>query len=77
MIYFTHNALGDVDDSNFLLLDYSSDNDITFVNTGNGFAFTLNQDVFGENTVKVVLYLKGNLKVASGRGTYSNPYYIK
>ena len=76
-LFSTYNALGDIDDSNFLLLDYSPNNDITFVNTGNGLAFTLDQDVFGENTVKVVLYLKGNLKIASGKGTFSNPYYIK
>ncbi len=76
-LFSTYNALGDMNDSNFLLLDYSLNNDITFVNTGNGLAFTLDQDVFGENTVKVVLYLKGNLKIASGKGTYSNPYYIK
>ena len=76
-LFSTYYALGGVRDSNFLLLDYSPSNDITFVNTGNGLAFTMDQNVFGENTVKVVLYLKGNLKIASGKGTYSNPYYIK
>ena len=40
-------------------------------------AFTMDQEILGENTVKVVLYLKGNLKIASGRGLYDNPYYIK
>jgi len=76
-LFSTHNALGDIDESNFLLLDYSPTNDITFVNPGNGLAFTMNQDVFGENTVKAVLYLKGNLKIASGKGILTNPYYIK
>ena len=76
-LFSTYYALGGTKESNFLLLDYSPNNDITFVNTGNGLAFTMDQNVFGENTVKVVLYLKGNLKIASGRGTYSSPYYIK
>lgn len=76
-LFSTYYALSDINNSNFLLLDYSSSNDITFVNTGNGLAFTMDPDVFGENTVKAVLYLKGNLKIASGKGTYSNPYYIK
>jgi len=76
-LFSAYSALGRVNESNYLLLDYSPSNDITFVNTGNSIAFTMDQDILGGNTVKAVLYLKGNLKIASGKGLYSNPYYLK
>ncbi len=76
-LFSSYNILGDSMDFNFLLLDYSPSNEITFVNTGNSMAFTMDQEILGENTVKVVLYLKGNLKISSGKGLYDNPYYLK
>lgn len=76
-LFSAYNILSDSLDFNFLLLDYSPTNEVTFVNTGNSMAFTMDQEILGDNTVKVVLYLKGNLKIASGRGLYDNPYYIK
>ena len=58
-------------------MDYKTTNEITFVNTGNGMAYTMNQNILGSNAVKVVLYLKGDKKISSGKGLMSNPYYIK
>lgn len=76
-LFSDYNTLIDRLDVNFLLLDYDPNNQITLVNTQNGLAFTMNQEVLGENGVKVVLYLKGNQKISSGRGLIDDPYYIK
>jgi len=76
-LFSAYNILSDSLDFNYLLLDYSSTNEVTFVNTGNSMAFTMDQEILGDNAVKVVLYLKGDLKIASGKGLYDNPYYIK
>lgn len=76
-LFSAYNILTDSLDFNFLLLDYSPTNEVTFVNTGNSMAFTMDQEILGDNTVKVVLYLKGDLKISSGKGIYDNPYYIK
>ncbi len=77
-LFSSYNILAaDSIEFNYLLMDYKTTNEITFVNTGNGMAYTMNQNILGSNAVKVVLYLKGDKKISSGKGLMSNPYYIK
>lgn len=77
-LFSNYNVLAaDSIEYNFLMMDYSSNNRITFVNTGNSMAFTMDPDILGENAVKVVLYLKGDKKISSGKGLMNSPYYIK
>ncbi|MDE5586935.1 MAG: hypothetical protein K2I72_01030, partial [Bacilli bacterium] len=76
-LFSSYNILSDSIDYNFLLLDYSPTNEVTFVNTGNSMVFTMDQGILGKNKVKAVLYLKGDLKISSGKGIYDDPYYIK
>ncbi|MCI8588717.1 MAG: DUF5011 domain-containing protein [Bacilli bacterium] len=76
-LFSNYNILADTLDYNFLMLDYNPNNEVVFVNTGNSIAFSMAQDILGENAVKVVLYLKGDRKISSGRGLIDDPYYIK
>ena len=61
----------------YWLSDYHEDGIISILNGNNGIAFHLNRDTFPNNAIKPVIYVKSNLKIASGRGTARNPYYVR
>lgn len=61
----------------YWLSDYSEDDIISILNGNNGVAFHLNRETFPQNGIKPVIYLKSNLKIASGKGTVANPYYLR
>jgi len=61
----------------YWLSDYNESGIVSIINGNNGIAFYLSRDSFPENGVKPVIYVKSNLKVASGKGTVTNPYYVR
>ena len=64
--------------SNYMYIDQSTSNDNIFVSTGgNTLAYEMFKDNFGSYDIKGVMTLKGNIKIASGKGTVNNPYRLK
>lgn len=64
--------------SNYMYIDQSTSNDNIFVSTGgNTLAYEMLKDNFGSYDIKGVMTLKGNIKIASGKGTVNNPYRLK
>lgn len=61
----------------YWLSDYNENGLVSILNGNNGLAFYLNRSSFPDNAVKPVIYLKNNLKIASGRGTATDPYYVR
>lgn len=63
---------------NYWLLDtVNKKNHFLMMNTRNGIAFDVSLDDFSENAVKLVVYMKKDAKIASGKGTILSPYYVK
>lgn len=61
----------------YWLSDYSEDGVVTIVNGNNGIAFNVSVSDFNKNALKIVIYLSSTTKIASGKGTVSNPYYVR
>lgn len=61
----------------YWLSDYNQNNNITVLNGNNGIAFRLSVTTFPKNNVKITIYVKNSLEIASGRGTYNYPYYVR
>jgi len=61
----------------YWLSDYNEDGTAAILNTANGIAFNLSYKTFPQNGIKPVIYLKNNVKIASGKGTVSSPYYVR
>lgn len=52
-------------------------NMVLFLNNVNGMAFHLNVNDYPKQGVKMVVYLDKGVKIASGKGTYNDPYFLK
>lgn len=61
----------------YWLSDYTEDGLVGIVNTSNGIAFNLNYKTFPKNGIKPVVYLKNNTYIVSGKGTVSEPYFVR
>ena len=61
----------------YWLSDYTEDGLAGIVNTANGIAFNLNYKTFPKNGIKPVIYLKSNTYIVSGKGTVSEPYFVR
>lgn len=61
----------------YWLSDYTEDGLAGIVNTANGIAFNLNYKTFPKNGIKPVIYLKSNAYIVSGKGTVSEPYFVR
>ena len=47
------------------------------INGANGLLFELNKSDFYYYNIKAVMTIKGDQKIASGKGTLNNPYRLK
>ncbi len=61
----------------YWLSDYNESGIVTIVNGNNGLAFHLSVGTFPDNAIKPVIYVKKDLKIASGKGTILDPYYVR
>lgn len=60
----------------YYLSDYE-DNVVSFINGSNGLGFQLNKTSYASKAIKLKLTLKEDLKILSGKGTVTSPYYVK
>lgn len=64
--------------TSFLYIDEStSGNSIFMANGGNGLVFQYSKDAFYAYNIKIIITIKGNLKISTGNGTVNKPYVIK
>lgn len=64
--------------SSYLYIDSSTNNNLIFmINGANGLLFELNKSDFYYYNIKAVMTIKGDQKIASGKGTLNNPYRLK
>lgn len=64
--------------ASYMYIDSTNNSKTVYaVNGSTGNIFEFNADAMSEYTIRAVLTLKGNLKIASGKGTINSPYSLK
>lgn len=62
----------------YAYLDNSTNKNLLFMaNTANGKVFELGKNDFNTYSLKIVLTIKGDLRIESGKGTVNSPYKLK
>ena len=61
----------------YWLSDYQGNDMVSILNGNNGLAFHMDKSTFPSNGVKAVIYLDKDIKIASGKGSASDPYYVR
>lgn len=72
------NGNDDLRNTAYWLLDTVKDSPFSLmVNQSNGIAFEVDQSFFDQNGLKLVVYIKKDIKISNGKGTVDSPYYVK
>ena len=62
----------------YWLLDSVKDSAFSLmINQSNGIAFEVDQNFFYTNCLKLVVYIKEDIKISNGKGTADSPYFVK